>query len=73
MKLDRKIAQKSQRYFMTGVSLITSNGSQGQNVMAAEWTMQVSYEPMLIAVFIHCIDPLWNPTGSNSTCLRRSS
>ncbi|TLX93336.1 MAG: flavin reductase family protein [Thaumarchaeota archaeon] len=53
MKLDRKIAQKSQRYFMTGVSLITSNGSQGQNVMAAEWTMQVSYEPMLIAVFIH--------------------
>ncbi len=38
---------------MTGVSMITSTGSNGQNVMAAEWTMQISYEPMLIAIFIH--------------------
>ncbi len=38
---------------MTSVSMITSNGSEGQNVMAAEWTMQISYKPMLVAVFIH--------------------
>lgn len=45
--------QRAQQLFMTGISLITSNGPNGQNVMAAEWTMQISYEPMLIAVFIH--------------------
>jgi len=33
--------------------MITSVGSQGQNVMAAEWTMQISYQPMLIVIFIH--------------------
>ena len=49
----KKTAQSAQRLFMTGVSLITSNGPNGKNVMAAEWTMQISYEPMLIAVFIH--------------------
>jgi flavin reductase (DIM6/NTAB) family NADH-FMN oxidoreductase RutF len=51
--MKKKIMQSAQRLFMTGVSLITSNGPSGQNVMAAEWTMQISYEPMLIAVFIH--------------------
>jgi flavin reductase (DIM6/NTAB) family NADH-FMN oxidoreductase RutF len=38
---------------MTGVSLVTSVGPHGRNVMAAEWTMQISYNPLLIAVFIH--------------------
>ncbi len=33
--------------------MITSTGSQGRNVMAAEWTMQISYEPLLVAVFVH--------------------
>lgn len=45
--------QSAQRLFITGISLITSNGPKGQNVMAAEWTMQISYDPMLISVFIH--------------------
>lgn len=49
----KKTTQSAQRLFMTGVSLITSNGPNGKNVMAAEWTLQISYEPMLIAVFIH--------------------
>ncbi len=40
--------------FVTSVGLITSNGKKwGPNVMAAEWTMQISYDPPLIAVFIH--------------------
>lgn len=45
--------QNAQRLFITGISLITSNGPKGQNVMTAEWTMQISYDPMLISVFIH--------------------
>ncbi len=44
---------EAQKYFVTGVSMITSRGSKGNNVMAAEWTMQISHDPMLIAVFIH--------------------
>lgn len=43
----------AQRFFVTGVSLVTSYGPHGKNVMAAEWTMQISYNPLLIAVFIH--------------------
>lgn len=45
--------QNAQRLFMTSVSLITSYGKSGPNVMAAEWTMQISYKPLLLAVFIH--------------------
>lgn len=44
---------EAHRYFVTGVSMITSRGSKGSNVMAAEWTMQISYNPTLIAIFIH--------------------
>ncbi len=44
---------EAHRYFATGVSMITSSGVKGNNVMAVEWTMQVSYDPMLIAIFIH--------------------
>jgi flavin reductase (DIM6/NTAB) family NADH-FMN oxidoreductase RutF len=51
--LNRRIAEKSQRYFTTGVSLITSSGPYGQNVMAAEWMMQISYQPLLMAIFVH--------------------
>jgi flavin reductase (DIM6/NTAB) family NADH-FMN oxidoreductase RutF len=51
--MNKKTMQNAQRLFMTGISFITSNGPNGQNVMAAEWTMQISYKPMLIAVFIH--------------------
>ena len=49
----KRITQQAQRHFLTGVSMITSVGPNGQNVMAAEWTMQISYKPLLIAVFIH--------------------
>ncbi len=53
IRLERKVANNAQRHFVTGVSMITSIGPFGKNVMAAEWTMQVSYEPILIAVFLH--------------------
>ena len=51
--MERKIPDKAQRCFVTGVGMITSTGSLGRNVMAAEWTIQISYEPLLIAIFVH--------------------
>lgn len=40
------------RRFTTGVALITTQSRRGPNVMAAEWTFQVSYDPFLIAVHV---------------------
>lgn len=40
------------RMFTTTVGLITTNGRRGPNVMAAEWTFNVSYDPFLISVHI---------------------
>jgi flavin reductase (DIM6/NTAB) family NADH-FMN oxidoreductase RutF len=40
--------------FATSVGLITSDGPHGPNMMACEWTHQLSYSPGLIAV---CIGP----------------
>ncbi len=40
--------------FVTNVGLITSHGPHGNNIMAAEWTHHISYEPGLIAI---CLDP----------------
>ncbi|MGB4966380.1 MAG: flavin reductase family protein [Microgenomates group bacterium] len=45
---------KTTASFLTNVGLITSNGKWGQDVMACEWTYQLSYDPPLIAV---CIRP----------------
>ncbi|MBS3133796.1 flavin reductase family protein [Candidatus Woesearchaeota archaeon] len=38
--------------FITNVGLITSDGPYGFNIMAAEWTNHVSYNPGLIAVHL---------------------
>lgn len=40
--------------FVTNVGLITSDGPNGPDVMACEWTHHVSYSPGLIAI---CIRP----------------
>lgn len=42
------------RQFVTNVGLITSDGPHGPNIMSAEWTHYLSYEPALMAV---CIAP----------------
>lgn len=55
-----EIMDNVHRYFATTVGLITTKGQHGQNVMAAEWTMQIAYEPMLIAVFVHESPTYWN-------------
>jgi len=51
--LSRKIPSKAERYFTTGLSMITSRDSKGPNIMTSEWVIQISYQPMLIAIFIH--------------------
>jgi len=38
--------------FVTNVGLITSEGQNGANIMAAEWTYYVSWSPALIAVHL---------------------
>src|SRR5574337_366504 len=51
--MSRKVPSKAERYFSTGISMITSRGPRGPNVMAAEWVMQISYSPVLVAIFIN--------------------
>ena len=38
--------------FATSIGLITSNGPNGHNIMACEWTHHLSYDPGLVAVSI---------------------
>ncbi len=40
------------RAFTTTCALITTDGPKGPNIMAAEWTFQVSYHPFLVLVSI---------------------
>jgi len=39
--------------FITNIGLVTSNGVHGHNIMACEWTYQLSYKPALIGVLIN--------------------
>lgn len=48
--------------FVTNVGIITTDGPIGPNIMAAEWTHQVSYSPGMIAV---CINTHNNATANN--------
>src|SRR3989338_3593651 len=43
---------KAMEKFVTNVGLITSDGTHGHNVMAAEWTHMLSYKPGMICVAI---------------------
>ncbi len=47
--------------FVTGVGLITSNGLWDHNIMSAEWTHNVSYEPGLIMINLRS----WDTTSEN--------
>jgi flavin reductase (DIM6/NTAB) family NADH-FMN oxidoreductase RutF len=52
MYMDLKYGSPAREPFVTNVGLITSNGKHGHNIMSAEWTYQISYDPGLIAVSI---------------------
>ena len=54
--MDIKYGSPEAKTFVTNLSLITSKGKWGDNVMTAEWVHQVSYEPGIIMVNIHDFD-----------------
>ena len=39
--------------FITNVGLVMSNGIHGHNIMACEWTYQLSYRPALVGAIIN--------------------
>ncbi|MEM0155211.1 MAG: flavin reductase family protein [Thermoplasmataceae archaeon] len=45
-------SKKSQRYFTSTVALVTSKSGTTVNVMSAEWSLRVSLDPFLMAVFV---------------------
>lgn len=47
------IMDKVHRYIAATVALISTTKNYEPNVMAAEWTIQVSYDPMLNTIFIY--------------------
>lgn len=50
--MDFKWEDERRRKFVTNVGLITSNGPNGHNIFACEWTHQISYSPGLISISI---------------------
>jgi len=50
--MDLPYGEEHTQQFATNVGLITSNGPNGYDIMACEWTHQVSYRPGLIAACI---------------------
>jgi flavin reductase (DIM6/NTAB) family NADH-FMN oxidoreductase RutF len=48
--MDLAYGSEAAKTFITNVGLITSNGSHGHNIMAAEWTHHISYDPPLILI-----------------------
>lgn len=50
--MNEEIVPGIEEYLTTTVALITTSGPYGVNVMAAEWAMQVSYDPFLIVVSV---------------------
>jgi len=48
-----EILRHAFRAFTTTCALITTDGPEGPNVMAAEWTLNVSYDPFLILVAVN--------------------
>ena len=45
--------REAARCLITSVALITTRGRHGANVMSAEWTFQVSYQPMRLIVLVN--------------------
>ncbi|QRF74761.1 pyrimidine utilization flavin reductase protein F [Thermoplasmatales archaeon] len=44
--------EKSQEYFTSTVALVTAKSGEITNVMSAEWSLRVSLNPFLMAVFV---------------------
>lgn len=54
--MEIKYGSPEAKSFITNLSLVTSRGKWGDNVMTAEWVHQISYDPGLIMVNLHEVD-----------------
>src|SRR5271170_2950392 len=54
--MDLKWGTTASRKFATNIGLITSNGKYGNNIMTAEWTHHISYDPGILMINIHAHD-----------------
>lgn len=52
--------REASRSLITSVALITTTGKHGPNVMSAEWTFQISYRPLKLAVLVHPSDATYD-------------
>ncbi len=60
MSSTSEFMREAARHFTTTVALITTHGKNGPNVMSAEWTFNISYNPMRIIVLIHRDDATYD-------------
>ena len=65
LKMDLPWGDEKSIKFITNVGLITSDGPNGPNVMAAEWTHHVSYKPGIIAISL-------GPTKTTTENIRKT-
>jgi flavin reductase (DIM6/NTAB) family NADH-FMN oxidoreductase RutF len=56
MDIDFETMRTMARQFVTNVGLITSDGPNGPNIAAIEWTYRVSTKPFLITIHLHLND-----------------
>jgi flavin reductase (DIM6/NTAB) family NADH-FMN oxidoreductase RutF len=54
--MEIKYGSPEAKSFVTNLSLVTSRGKWGDNVMTAEWVHHISYNPGLIMVNVHDFD-----------------
>ena len=50
--MDIPWGDENSKQFITNVGIVATNGPNGYNIMACEWTHLVSYRPGLVAVCI---------------------
>jgi flavin reductase (DIM6/NTAB) family NADH-FMN oxidoreductase RutF len=51
--MDMKHGSDEANMFFTNLSMITSRGKWGDNIMTAEWVHQASYSPAIVIINIH--------------------
>lgn len=54
--MEMKYGGEESKQFVTNLGLITSKGKWGDNIMTAEWTHHISYNPAMVMVNVHDFD-----------------
>jgi flavin reductase (DIM6/NTAB) family NADH-FMN oxidoreductase RutF len=59
-RLEKDSLREASRQLITTIALITTSGPHGSDVMSAEWTFQVSYDPMRFMVLVYPDDATYD-------------